>query len=97
MMNVPEDQNESDRRNARIVAYWRRHSEESPKPPAEPIETQFRALTEEVDSARDFHPDQRKSLETLGRFVEKNRDRIGSSTKAKNFDADPPGIARPVS
>ncbi len=71
----------SSRQNAQIIVYWGRYSEDADgernqAQPADPLETQVRALTEEVDSAKNFHPDQRQSLEALGRFIEKNRNHV---------------------
>ncbi len=83
-MDIPNEREQEKKKN-RIILYWRTYDEE--KTPASTVEADstaqemFQALCSEVDSAKNFHPDERKSLEALGRFVAKYRTQVRFDSK----------------
>jgi len=82
-MGTPNDREQEKKQN-RIIVYWRTYNEENITSTIENDSTpeeMFEALCSEIDSAKHFHPDERRSLEAMGRFVDKYRSQIRFDTK----------------
>jgi predicted house-cleaning noncanonical NTP pyrophosphatase (MazG superfamily) len=67
----------------KIVNYWRNYSNVDalhpfrPKPePTSSLSDSFRALADEIESSTNFHPDERRALAAMGRFLANHREAI---------------------